>query len=148
MERLLGESPAEPIGDDVVTAMSNARMGYALRNRETQLLDHSDYIESADAIATLLDERIGNAGVNLAVIHGVMRDVLVLGFEGGRDGLYEATPDTTPALRRQAIERWANKHFPGDDPRTGRDVTVDLLEYGYFLHRLLEIRPDCLEDWS
>jgi hypothetical protein len=148
IDRLLGESPSEVLGDDVVTAMSNTRMGYALRNREVQLLDHTDYIAPADTIAMLLDERISNAGVNMAVIHGVMHDALVLGFEGRRDGLYEATPGTTPAVRRQAIESWASKHFPGDDPRTGREVTVDLLEYGYFLHRLFEIRPDCLEDWS
>lgn len=146
MDRLLGERPKEELGDDVVTAMSNARMGYALRNREIQLLDHTDYVDPTDAIATLLDER--TAGIGIAVIHGVMHDVLVLGFEGGRDGLYDSTPGTTPALRRQAIENWASKHFPGDDPRTGRDVTVDLLEYGYYLHRLFEIRPDCLEDWS
>lgn len=148
MDGLLGDSPEEPIGDDIVTAISNARMGYALRNRETQLLDHTDYIESADAIATLLDERLDNAGTGLAVVHYVMHDVLVLGFEGGRDGLYDSTPGTAPAVRRQAIENWASKHFPDADPRTGRDVTVDLLEYGYFLHRLFEIRPDCLEDWS
>jgi hypothetical protein len=72
----------------------------------------------------------------------------VLQLLGGRDAVYEMTPGTTPTLRRQAIERWADQHFAGDDPRTGRDVTVDLVEYGYFLHRLFEICPDCLEDWS
>jgi hypothetical protein len=88
-DSLVGESPKEEIGDDVIAALSNARMGYALRNRETQLLDHSDYVASSDPLATFLDERTGgDASINLAVIHGVLRDVLVLRLRGGRDGLY------------------------------------------------------------
>jgi hypothetical protein len=78
----------------------------------------------------------------------VLRDVLLFRFLGGSDRLYETTPGTTPEVRRDALTRWASEHFPGDDPRTGREVTHMLLEYGYFLHRLFEIRPDCFEDWS
>lgn len=149
MDRLLGETSSEEIGDDVITAIANARMGYALRNRETQVLDHTQYVAPHDALANLLDDRVGgDAAINLAVVHGVLRDVLVMGFLGGRDALYESTPGAPSAARRQAIGQWANRHFSSDDPRTGRDVTVDLLEYGYFLHRLFEIRPECLEDWS
>jgi hypothetical protein len=75
MDRLLGESPNEELGDDVVTAMSNTRMGYALRNRETQLLGRSDFIAHDDPIATLLDERLGgDSAIGIAVIHGVLRD--------------------------------------------------------------------------
>jgi len=145
-DSMFGESPKEKIGEDVIAALSNARMGYALRNRETQLLDHSDYVAPSDALATLLDERGGNVSINMLVIHGVLRDVLRMRFLGGRDGLYQTTPGTTPSLRRKGIEKWANDHFPSDDPRTGRDVTIALLDYGYFLHRAFEIRPDCLED--
>lgn len=149
MARLLGESPTEELGDDVVAAVSNARMGYALRNCETQMLGLSDYIARDDPLATLLEERLGgDAAIGIAVLHGVLRDVLVLELFGGRTAAYELTPGTTSALRRQAIEQWADEHFPGDDPRTGRDVTVDLVEFGYFLHRVFEICPDCLEDWS
>lgn len=90
----------------------------------------------------------GRRRSNVAVVHGVLRDVFFLEFEGGRPALYSLTPGTTPERRQRAIERWASEHFAGDDPRTGHDVTVDLVEYGYFLHRLFEICPDCLEDWS
>ena len=148
-DRLLGESPSEQLDEGVTTAMSNARMGYALRNRETQQLGRSAFIARDDPIATLLEERLGgDAAIGIAVIHGVLRDVLVFQFLGGRDAVYEMTPGTTAQVRRQAIEQWADQHFPGDNPRTGRDVTVDLVEYGYFLHRLFEICPNCLEDWS
>lgn len=146
---LLGEEIKEEIGDNVITAMANARMGYALRNRETQLLDHSDFVARADPIAALLDERATNPSfINIAMLHAILRDILVLKFNGGPERLDALTPGTTAETRREAIERWANEHFPDDDPRTGRDVTRDLLEYGYYLHRLFEIRPDCLEDWS
>jgi len=149
MDGLVGERPSEELGDEVVTAMANARVGYALRNRETQLLGRSDFIAQDDPIAALLEERLsGDAAIGIAVIHGVLRDVLVFQFLGGREALYAMTPGTTPQLRREAIEQWASQYFPGDGPRTGRDVTVALVEYGYFLHRVFEICPDCLEDWS
>lgn len=136
MDAILGERPREELGDDVVTAMSNARIGYAMRNRETQPLGRSDYVARDDAIATLLDERTGpgHAGINVAVVHGVLRDVLTMGFLGGRENAYASTPGATAATRRQAIEQWAETYFPDDDPRTGRDVTVHLAEFGYFLH--------------
>jgi hypothetical protein len=143
MEGLLGARPE--IDGQVETALSNTRLGYALRNCEIQLVEHADYVDPEDALAQLLDERMaGETGVNLAVVHGVMRDVLVIGVGGGRDHLDEVTPGTTPTLRREAIERWAQRYFPGDDPRIGHDVTMELVEYGYFLHRLFEIRPDGL----
>lgn len=149
MDRLSGASPSEQLGDDVVTAISNTRMGYALRNREAQLFGPMDFIARDDPVATLLEERLRDAtSIGIAVIHGVLRDVLILQLLGGRNAVYEMTPGTTPELRRQAIERWADQHFPGDSPRTGRDVTIDLVEYGYFLHRLFEICPDGLDDWS
>jgi len=148
IDRLLGESPQEEIGEDAITAVSNARMGYALRNCETQLVERTDGVANHDALAILLEERTGGHGINTAVIHGVLRDVLWMRFLGGRDGLYETTPGTPPATRRQAIQGWSTEHFSGENPRVGRDVTTDLVEYGYFLHRLFEIRPDCLEDWT
>lgn len=147
MDALLGERPGDDeIDDGVVGALSNARLGYAMRNRETQLLGRSDYVAADDAIATLLEERWGGqVTVGSAVIAGILRDVCSFGFLGGEENLYAATPGTTPDLRRQAIERWADQHFPGDDERTGRDVTVRLIQYGYALHRLFEIHPDALD---
>ena len=67
-------------------------------------------------------------------------------MSGDAGRLYAVTPETTAALR--ALTKWADDHFPGDNPRTGREVTIDPVEYGYFLHRLFEVRPDRLEDGS
>lgn len=147
MDALLGERPAE-IGDDVLVAMSNTRFGYALRNREIQLCGRPDHVAPDDAIATLLEERWGGeTTVDTAVIFGVLRDVCSFGFLGGVDRLFAVTPGTTPELRGKAVRRWANEHYPGTDARTGRDITITLLEYGYALHRLFEIHPDALREW-
>jgi hypothetical protein len=146
MDALLGQRPGK-VDDDVVVAVSNTRFGYALRNREIQLLGRSDYVAPDDAIATLLEERWGGeATVGTAVIFGVLRDICTFGFLGGLDGLFAVTPGTTPELRRNATRRWANEHYPGTDGRTGRDITITLLEHGYTLHRLFEIHPEALKD--
>jgi len=138
---VIGGQPPQGAGPHVDTAIGNARLGYALRNREIQVLGQSEFVTRGDPIAELLQERLGEdrMGVRTAVVHGILRDVLFLQIEGGADAAYEAVPGTTPELRRQAIEQWAEQHFAGDHPRIGRQVTRDLLEYGYFLHRLVEI---------
>ena len=148
MDALMGERPADgAVGDDVVAAVSNARFGYALRNRETQLLGRPDHVATDDAIATLLEERWGHsATVDTLVIAGVLRDIITFGFLGGSENLYAATPGTTPEVRRRAIKRWADRHFPGDSKVTGRNITIELVEYGYALHRLFEIHPDALDE--
>lgn len=105
-DHLLGEDPNEPIEDDAVVAVSNARMGYALRNRELQLVERADYVAGDDALASLVEERAGgDASVNLFVIHGVLRDVLLFQFLDGGDRLYETTPGTTPDVRRESYRR-------------------------------------------
>ena len=144
---MIGERPKpKKITDDVVTAMSNARLGYAMRNREIQLVDVAD-TDGEGPLAKLFDERSeGVAGINMAMIDGVLRDVLYLHFDGGPERLYETTPGTTPEIRRRAINQWADEHYPGADPTVGFDITVALLEYGYFLHRLIELRPEILPD--
>lgn len=146
---LMGERPGEIPTDSVATAMSNARFGYALRNVETQLVDTHDFIATEDPLVKIVQQRAEyGAKFSLAVVHHVLRDVLVLGFEGGRDALDELTPGATRALRREAIEHWAERHHAGDDEYTSREVTSDLVDYGYFLHRLFEIAPGCFEDWT
>lgn len=146
MDALLGETPTEEIGDDVVTTLSNARFGYALRNRETQLLGNSDYVARDDAVATLLEERWGGElVVDTAVIGGLLRDLCSFGFLGGPEGVYETTPGARAELRRNAIEEWADRYFPGESERTGRDITICLVQYGYVLHRLFEIHPTALK---
>jgi hypothetical protein len=148
VDYVLGERPRQTIGDSVVAALANARMGYALRNREIQLVGCSDdFIARDDPFASLLSERVhGLAAIPLAVTLGVLTDVLVLQLEGGRGAAYDLTPGVSAQLRRSAIQSWADQHFPGDHPHVGHQVTVDLLEYGYFLHRILEVCPG-LQDW-
>lgn len=144
---MIGERPKpKKITDDVVTAMANARLGYAIRNREIQLVDVSD-TDDEGPLAELFDERSGGvAGINMAMVDGVLRDVLFLHFEGGPERFYETTPGVIPEIRRRAIVQWADEHYPGVDPTVGFDITVALLEYGYFLHRLIELRPEILPD--
>ena len=113
-DHLLGGDPNEPIEDDAVVAVSNARRGYALRNRELQLVERADYVAGDDALASLVEERAGgDASVNLFVIHGVLRDVLLFQFLDGGDRLYETTPGTTPDVRREAIGEAADPGQPG-----------------------------------
>ena len=146
---LAGERPRGEIGDSVITAISNARVGYAMRNRETQLLGRTEFIAEDDPLAALLDERLGGeSAIGMAVIYGVLRDVLVFQLRGGRGALNTLTPGAAPELRQQAIQRWADEHYPGDDPHVGNDVTTDLIEHGYYLHRLFEICPAAFEEWS
>jgi hypothetical protein len=146
MDALMGERPRS-VDDDVVVAISNARFGYALRNREVQLLGQTDYVAPDDTLATLLEERWGGeATVGTAVIFGILLDICYFDRHGGLDRLFAVTPGTTPELRREATRRWANQHFPSTDGRTGRDITITLVEHGYVLHRLVEIHPEVLPD--
>jgi hypothetical protein len=138
-EYVLGKPPLEPIGDDAVTAVSNARFGYALRNRECQLVTGTGRVEPGDSLAVELDDRA--SGVRHAVLDGLIRDVLDSNRFGGGDRVFDSMPGTTSDARRAAIRGWAEQHYPGDDPRTGREITQHLVEYGYLLHRLLELRP-------
>jgi len=142
-EYVLGEPPSEPIGDDAVTAVSNARFGYALRNRECQLITGAGRVAPGDPLAAELDGREG--GVRHAVLDGLIRDVLDSNRFGGGAGAFDSMPGTTADARRAAMRGWAEQHYPGDDPRTGQEITRHLVEYGYLLHRLLELRPGYFE---
>lgn len=145
-DALLGELP-DQVDHDVVVAMSNTRFGYALRNREIQLLGPDGHVAPEDPIATLLEERWGGeTTISTAVIFGVLRDVCTFNFLGGLERLFAVTPGTTAELRGKAMRRWANEHNRGEDSRAERYITVSLLEYGYALHRLFEIHPEALHD--
>jgi hypothetical protein len=136
---VVGGQPSEPIGDDAVIAVSNARFGYALRNRECQLVTGAREVDGDDPLAAELDRR--ESGVRHAVLDGLVRDVLESHQFGGADRLYDSTPGTTPDTRRIAIRRWTEQHYPTSHPRTGQAITQYLIEYGYLLHRLFELRP-------
>jgi hypothetical protein len=127
----------------VDAGVANARLGYALRNCETQLIACYGELVAEDPLAALAAERAENSGIKNAVIHRLIRDVLDY---GDRELLYRSTPGTSPEARREAFARWAERYYPGDDPRTGAAMTTALIEHGYFLHRLLEIQPE-LNNW-
>ena len=66
-------------GHHASAAMANARFGYAPRNRETQLIAGCDFVAPDDPIAALLDEHESDVAINLAVVHGVLTDILCRG---------------------------------------------------------------------
>jgi hypothetical protein len=126
----------------VVAGVANARLGYALRNRETQLVECYGQVHVDDPLADLAAERAENSGIKTAVVHRIIRDVIDFGDVAL---LYRSTPGTTAETRRGVFEQWAEEHFPGDDPRFGQAITIALIEHGYFLHRLFEIQPELLD---
>jgi hypothetical protein len=124
----------------VEAGVSHVRFGYALRNRETQLIACYAEVRDGDPLASLAAERAENSGVKIAVVHRIVRDVLDYGGYGGRDLLYQRTTGTSPVARRVAIEYWAST-FGERDPRLDGPTITRLIEHGYFLHRLFEIQP-------
>lgn len=135
------DKPWEGYEPAVEAGVANARLGYALRNRETQLVDCDGQVREDDPLAALTIERAEKLGLGIktVVVHQLIRDVLDY---GDRDLVYSSTAGTTSEARRDAFERWAQQHYPGDDPRLGHAMTSALMEHGYFLHRLFEIQPD------
>jgi hypothetical protein len=108
----------------------NARLGYALRHRETQLVDCAT-ISDDDPLAELAAQRMDGHGIPEAVVHRIVQEVIT---DHGRD-LYQCTTGTTPQLRKSALHKWVDDHFGGDTRQ------LAALEHGYFLHRLFEIEP-------
>jgi hypothetical protein len=122
--------------------ISHARFGYALRNRETQVIHCYGAIHEGDPLAALAAHRAENYGVKKLVVHRLVRDVL--DYQEPRELLYAHTPGTSPTTRRAGIEHWAN-HYSERDPRLDPATTTGLIEQGYFLHRLFEIDPSYRE---
>lgn len=145
VDRIMSRRPYTGYDPAIEAGVANARLGYALRNRELQLIEVEAATGEADPLLSLAAERAGNSGANTAVIHRLIRDAVT---HGDRQLLYDATPGTTGQVRREAFDTWAFEHFAGDDPLTGARATAALLEHGYFMHRLFELCPDRLERWA
>lgn len=126
----------------VEAGVSHARFGYALRSRETQLIDCYGQVREDDPLVTLATERAENSGIKMAVVHRLLRDVLAY---GDRDLLYGCTPGTSPQARREAIELWEKTYGRGSPP-LDEGMTTALIEHGYFLHRLFEVNA-AYRDW-
>jgi hypothetical protein len=122
--------------------VSHARFGYALRNRETQLINCYGHVREHDPLVALAAERAENSGIKTAVVHRLLRDVLVY---GDRDLLYGCTPGTSPQARREAMAFWDKTYGQGGLP-LDEGVTTGLIEHGYFLHRLFEVNA-AYRDW-
>lgn len=124
----------------VEAGVSHARFGYALRNRETQLIDCYGIVREGDPLVELAAERAENSGIKTAVVHRLLRDVLTY---YDLELLYRCTPGTTFEARRDGIEYWEKTYG-----QRGLDagMTNGLIEHGYFLHRLFEVNA-AYRDW-
>lgn len=78
VERYLGE-PWQGYDPAVEAGVSNARLGYAIRNRETQLIECYGVVLAGDPLAELAAERAENSGINTAVVYRLVQDAI--GFE-------------------------------------------------------------------
>jgi hypothetical protein len=125
----------------VEAGVAHARFGYALRNRETQLVSCCGSFREDDPIWALVIERAGNSGLKPAVAHRIVRDVIEF---GDRDNLYETTPGTTADARHTGVRYWA-RTYGESDTRVDQRMTTLLIEHGYFLHRLFEIDHSYLD---
>jgi hypothetical protein len=130
-------TPWQPDGEDswLDATVANARFGFAMRNRETQLIDSYGKVMEGDPLASLASGRGGCDGLPGPTAHRIIREVI-------RDSpteLYELTPGTTSELRKAALHCWIDQQFRGDPEQ------LMAIEHGYFFHRLIELAPAYLD---
>lgn len=132
----LASFDALPDDDTDVAMVANARFGYALRNSECQLVDGALRELRDDPLIAELDLRVSPREVSQ-----LLCDVIRYGYCGGAGRLVQAMPGTTPEARTAAFDAWTDDS-PSDDPYTGKYATLALVQYGYLLHRVFEVRSD------